>query len=144
MNYLGNDIRKSEMFAEESIYGEKFKDENFQMRHTEKGLLSMANSGPHTNGSQFFITVKATPHLDGKHVVFGKVISGYDAWLLCGVSGKQKTRKIQALDIENSHIPKELPFSKSSLFFCAKPLQLTFLMNVCFRKHLVETRNPTL
>eukprot|EP00438_Fugacium_kawagutii_P010502 Skav232130 [mRNA] locus=scaffold1744:52322:56802:- [translate_table: standard] len=62
----------------ESIYGAKFRDENFQMKHTEKGLLSMANSGPHTNGSQFFITVKATPHLDGKHVVFGKVISGYE------------------------------------------------------------------
>ena len=128
-------IYKSEMFAEESIYGAKFKDENFQMRHTEKGLLSMANSGPHTNGSQFFITVKATPHLDGKHVVFGKVISGYDAWL---------ENKNQAFDIENSHIPKELPFPNHHFFLCAKPLQLTFLMNFCFRKHLVDTRNPTL
>jgi len=59
-----------------SIYGDKFADENFTMKHTEPGLLSMANSGPNSNGCQFFITTAAAPFLDGKHVVFGKVIDG--------------------------------------------------------------------
>lgn len=103
----GGDFTRGDGTGGESIYGEKFADENFKFRHDIPGLLSMANAGPNTNGSQFFITTVQTPWLDGRHVVFGRVLEGMDLVKKIEAQGSQSGRTRVPIKIVKSGELKE-------------------------------------
>lgn len=98
----GGDFTNFNGTGGESIYGNKFNDENFSVKHSAPGYLSMANSGPNTNGSQFFITTVVTSWLDGRHVVFGKVTSGMDLVKLIEAQGSQSGSPKSRVEITDS------------------------------------------
>ena len=100
----GGDFTNHNGTGGKSIYGDKFPDENFTLKHTEPGLLSMANAGPGTDGSQFFLTFAATPWLDDNHTIFGEIVDGMDALKALEARGSQDGAPSEDLRIEKAQI----------------------------------------
>ena len=100
----GGDFTAQNGTGGKSIYGNKFEDENFKLKHTKPFLLSMANAGPNTNGSQFFLTTVACPWLDGKHVVFGEVLEGSDVVKQIETLGSQSGKTSKKIVVADSGV----------------------------------------
>eukprot|EP00197_Chlamydomonas_leiostraca_P007296 CAMPEP_0202869428 /NCGR_PEP_ID=MMETSP1391-20130828/12447_1 /ASSEMBLY_ACC=CAM_ASM_000867 /TAXON_ID=1034604 /ORGANISM="Chlamydomonas leiostraca, Strain SAG 11-49" /LENGTH=225 /DNA_ID=CAMNT_0049549741 /DNA_START=80 /DNA_END=754 /DNA_ORIENTATION=+ len=142
----GGDFTNGDGTGGESIYGTKFADESFTLKHDSPGILSSANAGPNTNGSQVFVCFQAAPWLDGKHVVFGKVVEGMPVVKrieVCGTRSGKPTKKVQIVDCgqlpSRMQVLLQLKQEKEELAqLRADPLQLD--PDAEARKRLAEIR----